>query len=343
MSPAPRPAWAIAAFAAAAAMALAACTPEPQAAVAPKPPPAVVAAVTADINARLIERGAHEAGDSTTPPAAGGRVDSAPLAMFSPVDVNNDGVMDWRINWEKAPNPSFFCGSGGCLNQLYVSRPGGAFDMTLELVVGESMALSTVNNERVVDVNFHGSVCGLAGAEACPRRFAWDEGARRWQERPNARGQTVLRGPLVQTVPVVFAQLPFMVQSDARTLATACMDAGGRLESGPEHLVESIPDVSGDGKRDWAVGALARCEGLPDGAAQPPLKVGVWAASAEGARPLYATLGASYAIDIAGKPATFVVARTGEECGESGVCADVRLHYDPGTGSLLEPGAVIAP
>lgn len=323
------------------ALALAACSPQPEAPKGPTPPPAVVAAVTADINRKLLERGAYEPGDAT-PPAAGGKVASAPLAMFTPIDVNNDGVIDWRVNWDKAPNPSFFCGSGGCLNQVYVSKPGGAFDMTLELVVGEEMALSTVNAERVVDVNFHGTVCGLAGAEICPRRFAWIEADRRWQERPNARGQTVLRGPLVQTVPIIFSQLPFAVQADARSVANTCRDSGGKYEGDLANMVESIPDVSGDDKRDWVVGALVACEGLPADALPPPLKIGVWAASPEGARPLYATLGASYAIDIVGKPATFVVARTGEECGESRVCADLRLRYDTVTSSLLEPASELS-
>ncbi len=306
---------------------------------APKPPDALVAKVTADLNRMLLERGAYEPGDGT-PAGAGGVVASAPLAMFSAIDVNNDGIVDWRVDLGKAPNPSFFCGSGGCANQVYVSKPGGELELTWQATIGPDMPISVVNGERVMDVNFHGTVCDLAGADACPRRYAWVEAERRWQERPNVRGQTVLRGPLIQVKPLNWTDLPRQVQAEARTIEGACKAAGGKLYDGPISVVESIPDVSGDGVRDWVVGGHATCEELPAGALAPLLTMGVWATAPEetgGARPLYATLNANYAIDVVAKPAIFVLARTGTECGESGICPDSRLTYDASIRSLSDP------
>lgn len=142
------------------------------------PPGALVRQVTERLNRDLLERGAHEAGDST-PAVAGGRVRRAPAAMFTRVDVNGDGAPDWRVNFERAPNPSFFCGSAGCRQDVYVSRPGGGYDLTLTETAGPMRITPDPAGARLW-MNLHGTECNRSGAEPCPRTLRWNEGARRW-------------------------------------------------------------------------------------------------------------------------------------------------------------------
>jgi hypothetical protein len=81
---------------------------------ASQPPEAVREAVRAEIATAM---GPVEAGDPAHPaPSA---------AMFKRIDINQDGLADWRVDFEKAPNPSYFCGTGGCRQRLYVSQPDG--------------------------------------------------------------------------------------------------------------------------------------------------------------------------------------------------------------------------
>lgn len=244
---------------------LAACSP----AVAPAAPP-VPDAVRKPVEAYYAENLKNMV-DPEQPDAF--KI-AAPPEMYSRIDVNADGVADWMVDFEKAQNPSFFCGTGGCQRQLWVSRQGG-YVLASERTVG-GLTLGKAGNERIVDIEFHGSTCGGAGADECLRRYAWDEARGRFIERPNRKGDGWLEdgpSPLVGT-PLAGLPTEVRAQLDRRVgICKAVPGAAYRLEESP---FNDLPDLNGDGIRDWVVGtSYDTCDlsEAAEGAQSPPLPV----------------------------------------------------------------------
>src|SRR3990167_6042000 len=92
---------------------------------APGPPEAVRAAVRTEIDGVL----------SSPEPDEPAWIRSPTAAMFRRVNINDDDVADWRIDYEKAPNPSYFCGTGGCRQQIWVSNAAVGYDLVFNLTV----------------------------------------------------------------------------------------------------------------------------------------------------------------------------------------------------------------
>src|SRR4051812_3741730 len=87
------------------------------------PPPAIVAAVKARVEAVIGESFTPEemADPAIVPPAA--RV--LPDRMFKQVDINGDSWPDWQVSYGKANLPVGFCGTGGCLTQIWAGQASG--------------------------------------------------------------------------------------------------------------------------------------------------------------------------------------------------------------------------
>jgi len=210
------------------------------------PPKAVLDAVTPGYAQAMA--GMWDETDPQSP-----RPGPPPLKMFSPVDINGDGVKDWRVDFEYAQNPSFFCGTGGCQQQLYVSRPGGGFALVFDTNVRE-IKFAKARGEHILDIDFHGSTCGGAGVEECPRRYAWDESAGRYVERVNKKGSGWLQGGTRVLVDLPTTVFPQAVKAQQQRRAAICKAAGAtyKLDELPPY---DLPDINGDGVRDWVVGA----------------------------------------------------------------------------------------
>ncbi len=198
---------------------------------------------------------------------------AVPPAMYSRIDVNGDGIPDWKVDYEKAQNASFFCGTGGCLRQIYVSH-GGTHVLAFERTVRE-FKLGKANGERILDIDFHGSTCGGAGVEECPRRYAWDTALGRFIERPNKKGDGWLEdGPSpVVTTPLAAAPAEVRAQIERRVGLCKAIGGGYRVEDGP---FNDLPDLNGDGVRDWVVGtSYDTCDlsEAPEGTQSPLLPV----------------------------------------------------------------------
>lgn len=190
-----------------------------------------------------------------------------PAAMFSRIDVNGDGIPDWRVDYEKAANASLFCGTGGCLQQVYVSRNGG-YVLAFARTAG-TFALSKTKGERVLDIDFHGSVCDGAGVDECKRRYAWDEASGRFLERPNRKGQTWLEAGPAPAVDTTADQAPQEVRAQVERRVALCKAAGGTFAA-EEHPFNDLPDLNGDGVRDWVVGSYYdTCDDVENGPALP--------------------------------------------------------------------------
>ena len=119
--------------------------------------PAPLAPVIADPPAHVLAQIAKDRG------AAVDRLSPRP-GFVSEIEVNADGVPDLVLDWGAVEAPdgfmSFYCGSAGCLTELYVSVPGGWRRAFGDNVYGVIPA-------QVLEIPTHGSFCGRVGAAGC--------------------------------------------------------------------------------------------------------------------------------------------------------------------------------
>jgi len=269
---------------------------------------AVPEAVRKPVEAYYTEQ--HQ--DMVDPDEPNGFVISMPSRIFSKVDINGDGVADWKVNYEVAQNPSFFCGTGGCQQQLYVSRNGGyvlAFDRTIRI-----FKLRKAKGERLLDIDFHGSTCGGAGVEECPRGYVWNEALGRFIERPNAKGGTWLQMGPSPLVPTPLSAAPAEVKAQLDKRAAFCAAAGGKAPEGEETAFNDLPDLNSDGVRDWVVGTYYDyCEMGESGRDSPPIPTVILISKGGGFVVGYEATQDSWGIDLAPAP-TFKTVEGADGC-----------------------------
>jgi hypothetical protein len=272
-----------------------ACQRTPPPAV-PQPPAAVAAAVGAEL---------AQYDPSVSP------MQAWPPGAARAVNVSLDGIPDWVIDFEAFGFPAW-CGTGGCRRQLWVSHEGGhvlAFDaQALEFV------LRTAAGLPVIDVELHGVYCNGTGADPCPRAFSWNAATGRLDETANRAGGTLLNGSLFQPVPVDESVLPPPVAAARDSGRQACVAAGGRYEEF-DMPVASVPDLDGDGQRDWIVdGSLTQCE--TDTGIAPAAPVRVFLGGSGELREAAPLPADAYDIDVGPRPAKLLPRATEDEATE---------------------------
>lgn len=241
-----------------------------------------------------------------------------PDPLLTRMDVDGDGRADWRADYERAEWAAGWCGTGGCLQQLWVGAPGGRWVLAMDTNSGP-MRTRRVDGEHRLEVSVHGSRCGGAGADDCRYGYAWDPRLQRLVERPNFTGGTRLyesgAGLIDETAPRPVAQA-------ARRLRCARGDDGG------EPRTASVPDLNGDGRRDWVAWSGYAC---PEGSE----RVVVLASTAQGGFvQAYSGQDESWEVDIAGQPARFISVPA---CGDRrNPCPRRPLRWDAAT-RMLQP------
>jgi hypothetical protein len=251
-----------------------------------------------------------------------------PSAMASRVDVNVDGVADWMVDYEAAQNPSFFCGTGGCRRQVYVSRDGGyvlAFDRVIR-----QFKLRKAKGQRLLDLDFHGSTCGKAGVEECPRGYIWNEASRRFIERPNVKGGTWLQGGPSPLVATPLSAAPPAVLARLERRAAICAAAGGKAPEGEENAFNDLPDLNGDGARDWVIGSsYDYCEMGETGKDSPPIPTVILVSKAGDFVVGFEGTDVSWGIDLAPSP-TFKTVEEADDCAfrKEKPCAKVAWRWN---------------
>ena len=96
-------------------------------------------------------------------------------AFITEKDVNGDGVKDYVLDYGEfacGDFASFFCGTGGCLTQVFASLPGGGYVKALDQNVRQ-IKFGKVRGRPAIVLDLHGSACGKVGAAACPRTLVW--------------------------------------------------------------------------------------------------------------------------------------------------------------------------
>lgn len=251
-------------------------------------PPALAAAVRPHLVADGVDPGALAAWDED---------------YARPVDLSPDGVADWVLDFNALGFPGW-CGSGGCRHQVWISE-GAGYVLALDEWVVE--AVPRTGSPRTLDVELHGSFCREPGNAPCARSFAWNARRRALDEVPNAEGASLLTGPLFQPVPTDEAEWPEPVQRLRDATVDRCVESGAReLEwSWP---ASSIPDIDGDGERDWALDeAWLYCGSVDEGLPPIPSRLHVFVSNRGQWTEKLDVPQAEWWIDVSARPASLVV------------------------------------
>ncbi|MBI1407558.1 MAG: hypothetical protein GC145_15715 [Caulobacter sp.] len=308
----------------------------PLCALAATPPPAIGAAVREEVVAAAIEGlTPEEANDpSVVPPF----MKKAPSAMFRKVDLNGDKLADWAVDFTEAPNASYFCGTGGCRHELFVGKPDGTWKQVFARTSGD-LKITGPKSARGVEVNYHGSVCDSFGADECLRAYRWDAGVDGYVEVPNSKGLAMLVGGSLSAMDPALSETPPIVQQAFAEKQKACRAAGGDYAEA-DAPIQQIPDINGDGVRDWVVGSyydLCLFENeAPENAPQPSLKV--FASQPDGGWVLALDRkSVAWDLDISTAPARILLVDKSDDndCGYGGKpCPREPLAWDQASQSL---------
>ena len=245
------------------------------------------------------------------------------------IDIDHDGIDDYAVDYDAADHSSW-CGTGGCDFELWRGTAHGHPVRVWNEMVREHKIVQR-NGESVFDFDFHGSNCGTFGAEACPASFAWDAKAGRMIERPTPTGDTTVR--LIDPLPLKAGQVPANIRAVSLAASKKC-EAGGTSDEAD--LPVSIPDIDGDGVRDWSL-TIAVCDKPGDFDLQQVL----FATAGDAVRPVRAASGDRFSIAFGTKPATVARVNKTEACEvysvepEIKVCTRTPMVWNP-TAKRLE-------
>jgi hypothetical protein len=252
---------------------------------------------------------------------------AVPDGMIRAVEINGDGRPDWLVDYS-VDGPNGYCGTGGCTRKLYVSGVDGyrrAFDSQ-----AHELTIYQAGGETRLEAWVHHTFCN-AHVEECRYAWAWDEAAGRLVERPNRAGDGLLRDLGVPPIddggdenaspaaPQAVASLWFTT----RRTCPATNDDGFETRRAN---IRDVPDLNGDGVRDWIVTPPYDCEEQAgDPAPMPGFQV--WLSDGQGgATEAYVSPVDRYpSIDVGVSPAVLV---TNPPCGFGEPCPDERLRWD---------------
>lgn len=255
-------------------------------------------------------------------------VTRVPDGVIRAVDVTHDGKPDWLIDY--TDSGLMYCGTGGCLRTLYVSD-GDDYLMAFD-EQSHTFDLSTRGGEKVIDVQVHHVFCGSAGDD-CAFAWTWDPVLKQLVERPNAAGESLLGNdggfapigeresnrPVEDRLPAELSE----VWHGQRLTCPSTDDDGFRVF---RPTFKSVPDLNGDGRRDWVVRLPDPCprDVYEEVQARP---FSVWLTGADGGLSEAWTSEPDHwaLIDIATTPARLV---SNPSCGHGTACPNVRLRWD---------------
>jgi len=291
------------------------------------PPDALTWMVLNEINGAYFDR--------TEPFNRPALVTRVPDGVIRPVDISHDGKPDWLIDYTESG--LMYCGTGGCLRTLYVSD-GDDFIMAFDEQT-HTFDLSKRGGETVIEAEVHHVFCGPAG-ETCAFAWTWDAGLKQLVERPTAAGRTLLTNdggfppigqreasrPVEDRLPAALSEV-----WHAARMTCPSADADGFRVFRPDF--RSVPDLNGDGLRDWLVRKPDPCAASPEETVTP-VGFSVWLTGPDGRlAEAWSSAPDHWAvIDIATTPARLI---SNPSCGHEPACPDRRLRWDPRSSSFV--------
>jgi hypothetical protein len=94
-------------------------------------------------------------------------------------DINGDGRIDFILDYGEArcgDATTYYCGTGGCLTQVFASRDDGTYVQVLDENV-RRLRFARVKGRPAMLLDLHGSACGRAGAAPCAATLFWNGSA----------------------------------------------------------------------------------------------------------------------------------------------------------------------
>lgn len=289
-------------------------------ATAQTPPEALTWMVLNEINSAYFDR--------TEPFNRPPLVTRVPDGVIRPVDVTHDGKPDWLVDY--TDSGLMYCGTGGCLRTLYVSD-GDDYLMAFDEQT-HTFDLSTRGGETVIEAEVHHIFCGSAGDD-CAFAWTWDPALKQLVERPTAAGVSLLGNdggfapigeressrPVEDRLPAELSE----VWHGNRMTCPSTDDDGFRVF---RPTFKEVPDLNGDGRRDWLVRLPDPCprDVYEEVQARP---FSVWLTGADGRLSEAWTSEPDHwaMIDIATTPALLV---SNPACGTEPACPNRRLRWD---------------
>jgi hypothetical protein len=135
---------------------------------------AVLIALPAQAQQAPLPKGAQAAIDEAKKDC-GERVRLKPTFVTSR-DVNGDGKPDYILDYEHfqcGDMVTFFCGSAGCLTQVFASLPDGSYVKAWDENV-RAMRFAKVKGRPAMILDLHGSACNKVGSAPCPKTLFWN-------------------------------------------------------------------------------------------------------------------------------------------------------------------------
>ena len=273
--------------------------------------------------------------DRTEPFNRPALVTRVPAGVIRPVDISHDGKPDWLVDY--MDSGLMYCGTGGCLRTLYVSD-GEDYVMAFD-EQSHTFALSRRGGETLIETEVHHVFCGSTGDD-CAFAWTWDAGLKQLVERPTAAGRTLLGNdggfapigqredsrPVEDRLPAELSE----VWHGSRLTCPSGDDEGFRTYRA---VFKSVPDLNGDGRRDWLVRKPDPCAASPEDTVTP-VGFSVWLTGPDGALAEAWTSAPDHwaVVDIATTPARLI---SNPACGNGAACPDVRLRWDQRSSSFI--------
>jgi hypothetical protein len=282
----------------------------------------------ADPVASVVEAIVAESGENGEHPSA-----RQVRLGLKPVDIDGDGRPDYLFSKEALG--ADWCGTGGCWTQIWLDRspshPLKIFDAQVREV-----RFRRAGAAPIVDFDLHGSVCHTFGAHACPASFRWDGRLGQLVEAAAPNGRGVVR--FLRPIEAADGSPPAAVTTAFRAAIEACTNSGGSAAD-PERPL-TVPDIDGDGLRDWIVPEFY-CD-VPEGRSAKPPPMSLFASAGNAAQPVLAMSAPRLEIDAAATPAavsTVDLESCSPEAMEPRACRRHRLVWSPRERRLVPQGS----
>lgn len=286
--------------------------------------------VLRDINDAVFDRD-----DPTNRPPLAVQV---PAGAIRAVDVTHDGRADWRVDYE-AVGISGFCGTGGCRQIVYVSLGDDGLTRAFDEQAHE-LTFYEADGESRIEAWVHHALCSSDASRDCKFAYAWDPELKRLVERPNRAGEVVIPagaftpvdvsddpGPPLDA-PEAVADIWFKTRT---TCSSVYVDDGFEVRRAAIH---DIPDVDGDGRRDWVVERPAPCQNSPgDILPYPGFEVWLSRDDSQAVQAYVSPAERFPKLDVSRSPAVLV---TEPQCDLGATCPATRLRWNATVGRFVE-------
>lgn len=261
-----------------------------------------------------------------------------PEGVITAVDVTHDGHTDWLVDYQAA-EISRYCGTGGCRKILYVTLGDDNLTRAFDQQAND-LTLYAADGESRVEAWVHHAFCSNDASRDCRLAYAWDPELKRLAERPNRAGQAIIPAGTFSPIdvsddpgppsdaPEAVADIWFKTRT---TCPSVYVDDGFEVRRAAIH---DIPDVDGDGARDWLVERPAPCQDSP-GDITPFPGFEVWVSRDDGqAVQAYVSPAERFPkLDVSRSPAGLIAE---PECDMGQACTATRLHWNATDGRFVE-------